>query len=46
VGDHRPGIIAYTATRWGTLLKPLPKCGFPQAMSGPECHRFASATRW
>ena len=39
--DRRPGIIAYTATRWGMLLKPLPKRGFPQAMSGPECYRFA-----
>jgi aryl-alcohol dehydrogenase-like predicted oxidoreductase len=34
----RPGIVAYTATRWGRLLKPsrdlLP-------MSAPECYRFA-----
>jgi aryl-alcohol dehydrogenase-like predicted oxidoreductase len=40
LGDRRPGIIAYTATRWGMLLRPLPKRGFPQAMSGPECYRF------
>jgi aryl-alcohol dehydrogenase-like predicted oxidoreductase len=34
----RPGIIAYTATRWGKLLKPAKGLG---AMSGPECYRFA-----
>jgi predicted aldo/keto reductase-like oxidoreductase len=41
LGDRRPGIIAYTATRWGMLLKPLPGRGFPTAMTGPECYRFA-----
>jgi len=40
IGDRRPGIIAYTATRWGMLLTPLPKRGFPEAMSGAECYRF------
>jgi aryl-alcohol dehydrogenase-like predicted oxidoreductase len=40
LGDRRPGIIAYTATRWGMLLKPLPKRGFPRAMTGAECYRF------
>lgn len=40
LGADRPGIIAYTATRWGMLLKALPDRGFPQAMSGPECYRF------
>ena len=40
LGDRRPGIIAYTTTRWGMLLKPLPKRGFPQAMTGAECYRF------
>lgn len=34
----RPGIIAYTATRWGKLLKPAKGL---DAMSGPECYRFA-----
>jgi aryl-alcohol dehydrogenase-like predicted oxidoreductase len=38
--DRRPGIIAYTATRWGVLLRPLPKHGFPAAMSAGECYRF------
>lgn len=32
-----PGIIAYTATRWGRLLKPLDTLG---PMTGPECYRF------
>ncbi|MBM3268442.1 MAG: aldo/keto reductase [Candidatus Sericytochromatia bacterium] len=40
LGDRRPGIIAYTATRWGMLLRPLPAQGFPAAMTGPECYRF------
>ena len=40
LGDRRPGLIAYTATRWGMLLQPLPGQGFPQAMTGPECYRF------
>jgi len=40
LGDLRPGIIAYTATRWGALLRPLPDRGFARGMSGPECYRF------
>ncbi|MBI2899325.1 MAG: aldo/keto reductase [Planctomycetes bacterium] len=40
LGERRPGIIAYTATRWRMLLKPLPKGGFPRAMTGGECYRF------
>ena len=34
----RPGVVAYTATRWGRLLKPAKGIG---PMSGPECYRFA-----
>lgn len=41
MGDRRPGIVAYTATRWGMLLAPQPKRGFSEAMRGPECYRFA-----
>ena len=37
----RPGVIAYTATRWGELLEPRPDQGFEQGMSAPECYRFA-----
>lgn len=40
LGDRRPGVIAYTATRWGMLLRPLPARGFPQALSAPDCYRF------
>jgi aryl-alcohol dehydrogenase-like predicted oxidoreductase len=41
LGGARPGIIAYTVTRWGTLLQPLPEAGFPHGMTAPECYRFA-----
>jgi aryl-alcohol dehydrogenase-like predicted oxidoreductase len=41
LGTPRPGIIAYTATRWGMLLRPLPERGFPRAMTAGECYRFA-----
>ncbi len=34
----RPGIVSYTATRWGRLLKPAKGLA---AMSAPECYRFA-----
>ncbi len=40
LGDGRPGIIAYTATRWGMLLQPLPRDGFPRGMTAGECYRF------
>ena len=36
----RPGVIAFTATRWRMLMQPLPDHGFPRAMSAPECYRF------
>jgi aryl-alcohol dehydrogenase-like predicted oxidoreductase len=42
-GANRPAIIAYTATRWGLLLKPLPERGFPRAMTAGECYRFVLA---
>jgi aryl-alcohol dehydrogenase-like predicted oxidoreductase len=35
---RRTGIVSYTATRWGRLLKPA---GELAAMTGPECYRFA-----
>ncbi len=34
----RPGIVAYTATRWGRLLAPAKGLA---AMTAPECYRFA-----
>jgi aryl-alcohol dehydrogenase-like predicted oxidoreductase len=41
LGAARPGIMAYTATRWGMLLKPLPELGFASPMTAPECYGFA-----
>jgi aryl-alcohol dehydrogenase-like predicted oxidoreductase len=41
LAERRPGIIAYTATRWGMLLKPLPRLGYPAGMTAAECYRFA-----
>ncbi len=38
-----PGIIAYTSTRWGDLLKPRPDQGFPRPMTASECYRFSLA---
>jgi aryl-alcohol dehydrogenase-like predicted oxidoreductase len=39
-GEDRPGIVTYTATRWGDLLKSsrMPKGEAP--MSGADCYRF------
>jgi aryl-alcohol dehydrogenase-like predicted oxidoreductase len=39
--EPAPGMVAYTATRWGDLLKPRPDEGFEHGMSAPECYRFA-----
>jgi predicted aldo/keto reductase-like oxidoreductase len=38
LGASRPGIVTYTATRWGRLLRPLDG---HTPMTGPECYRFA-----
>jgi aryl-alcohol dehydrogenase-like predicted oxidoreductase len=41
LGEERPGVVAYTATRWGTLLKPLK--GMPPGVRVPsatDCYRF------
>jgi aryl-alcohol dehydrogenase-like predicted oxidoreductase len=35
---RRPGIVAYTATRWGKLLSPAGEDG---PMTAAECYRFA-----
>ncbi len=37
LGPDRPGIVAYTATRWGKLLKPKAGKG---PLSPAECYRF------
>ena len=39
LGENCPGIIGYTATRWGMLMRP-PMEGV-QGMTAPECYRFA-----
>ncbi len=39
LGDSRPGIVSYTATRWGRLLKPASGHG---PMTAGECYRFAA----
>ncbi len=36
----KAAVVAYTATRWGGLLKPTKGLG---PMSAPECYRFAAA---
>jgi aryl-alcohol dehydrogenase-like predicted oxidoreductase len=36
--DRRPGVVAYTATRWGKLLQPSRGLG---PMTPGECYRFA-----
>jgi aryl-alcohol dehydrogenase-like predicted oxidoreductase len=41
LGDGRPGIISYTATRWGMLLEPHPDAGLSAPMGAGECYRFA-----
>lgn len=38
LGAARPGVVAYTATRWGRLLQPAGELG---PMTAPECYRFA-----
>ena len=40
-GDERPGIVSYTATRWGHLLNPkkMPPGEIPPSAS--DCYRFA-----
>jgi aryl-alcohol dehydrogenase-like predicted oxidoreductase len=38
----RPGIVSYTATRWGKLLKPISLGGEKLGpMTAPECYAFA-----
>ncbi len=45
LGSERPGVIAYTATRWGELLEPRPAEGYEQGMRAPECYRFVLGHR-
>jgi predicted aldo/keto reductase-like oxidoreductase len=38
LGDKCPPVVAYTATRWGSLLKPAK--GFERGLTAPECYRY------
>jgi aryl-alcohol dehydrogenase-like predicted oxidoreductase len=41
LGSDRPGIVAYTATRWGTLLKKAPSPADHEPLCAEECYRFS-----
>lgn len=41
LSEPKPGVIAYTATRWGDLLKSRSDLGFEKGMTASECYRFA-----
>jgi len=40
-GEKRPGIVAYTATRWGQLLDPRRMPPGESPLSATDCYRFA-----
>ena len=40
-GDHRPGIVSYTATRWGQLLNPHKMPPGESVPAPSDCYRFA-----
>jgi predicted aldo/keto reductase-like oxidoreductase len=39
-GEKRPGIVAFTATRWGQLLNPKKMPGGEKPATAAECYRF------
>ncbi len=39
-GENRPGIISFTATRWGQLLKESKMPPGEKPLTAPECYRF------
>ena len=39
-GDNRPGIVTYTATRWGQLLNPGKMPDGERPISAADCYRF------
>jgi len=39
-GDTRPGIVSYTATRWGQMCNPKKMPPGESALSGSDCYRF------
>lgn len=40
LGENRPGIVTYTATRWGRLLNPKKMPAGERALTAAECYRF------
>ena len=38
--ENKPGIVAYTATRWGQLLKEKKMPAGEKPLTAPECYRF------
>ena len=41
LADHRPGIVSYTATRWGQLLDPQKMPPGESVPAASDCYRFA-----
>ncbi len=41
LGENPPGVVAYTATRWGALLNPALVPEGERAPSATDCYRFA-----
>jgi aryl-alcohol dehydrogenase-like predicted oxidoreductase len=39
-GEHRPGMISFTATRWGQLLKESRMPPGEEALTAKDCYRF------
>lgn len=39
--DNRPGLVTYTATRWGDLLNPKKMPPGEKPLRGVDCYRFA-----
>jgi len=39
-GENRPGIVTYTATRWGQLLKPKKMPAGQSPLLSSDCYRF------
>ena len=39
-GENRPGIVTYTATRWGQLLNPKKMPVGESALTSSDCYRF------
>ena len=40
-GDGRPGVVSYTATRWGQLCNPKKMPQGESPLTGSDCYRFA-----